>query len=195
LVVFGATKVSPTVLSRHQISRGSPSNSAAVASAPVRPMPSRRIRSSFQSHHCKQDRGNARVRVYDQLLSLRLRRREVLTATDAHKKDLFIAMLIGNEKTPTTWVGRHRPEDLRDPSRALERVTLKLGGKSPNIVFEDARLENAGGRAPLESWLAVCDNLGRQRVICPIVGTPRYACRRPSRSIVVRAASRTRRVP
>lgn len=40
---------------------------------------------------------------------------------DAHKKDLFIAMLIGNEKTPVTWQLVNEPNAVRRLVRKLER--------------------------------------------------------------------------
>ena len=40
-------------------------------------------------------------------------------------------------------LGPHGPVDLRERGQRLKRVTLELGGKSPNIVFDDAELENA----------------------------------------------------
>jgi transposase len=40
---------------------------------------------------------------------------------DAHKKDLFIAMLIGQEKTPVTWQLANEPNAVRRLARKLER--------------------------------------------------------------------------
>lgn len=40
---------------------------------------------------------------------------------DAHKKDLFVAMLIGNEKTPVTWQLANEPNAVRRLVRKLER--------------------------------------------------------------------------
>jgi hypothetical protein len=40
---------------------------------------------------------------------------------DAHKKDLFIAMLIGQEKTPVTWQLANEPNGVRRLVRKLER--------------------------------------------------------------------------
>jgi hypothetical protein len=40
---------------------------------------------------------------------------------DAHKKDLFIAMLIGQEKTPVTWQLANEPQAVRRLVRKLER--------------------------------------------------------------------------
>jgi transposase len=40
---------------------------------------------------------------------------------DAHKKDLFIAMLIGQEKTPVTWQLANEPSAVRRLVRKLER--------------------------------------------------------------------------
>ena len=40
---------------------------------------------------------------------------------DAHKKDLFVAMLMGNEKTPVTWQLANEPNAVRRLVRKLER--------------------------------------------------------------------------
>jgi transposase len=40
---------------------------------------------------------------------------------DAHKKDLFIAMLIGQQKTPMTWQLANEPQAVRRLARKLER--------------------------------------------------------------------------
>jgi len=40
---------------------------------------------------------------------------------DAHKKDLFIAMLVGQEKTPVTWTVPNEPSAIRRLVRKLER--------------------------------------------------------------------------
>jgi hypothetical protein len=40
---------------------------------------------------------------------------------DAHKKDLFIAMLIGPGKTPVTWTVPNEPQAVRRLVRKLER--------------------------------------------------------------------------
>ena len=40
---------------------------------------------------------------------------------DAHKKDLFIAMLIGNQSTPVTWQLANEPQAVRRLVRKLER--------------------------------------------------------------------------
>src|SRR5215211_9444222 len=40
---------------------------------------------------------------------------------DAHKKDLFIARLSGNEETPTTWQLANEPNAVRRLVRKLER--------------------------------------------------------------------------
>ena len=42
---------------------------------------------------------------------------------DAHKKDLFVAMLIGNEKTPVTWQLPNEPRAVHRLVRKLERAT------------------------------------------------------------------------
>ena len=46
---------------------------------------------------------------------------------DAHKKDLFVAMLIGNEKTPVTW-------QLANEPRAVHRLVRKLEREAPGPV-------------------------------------------------------------
>ena len=48
---------------------------------------------------------------------------EVITyvGIDAHKKDLFVAMLIGQEKTPVTWQLANEPTAVRRLVRKLER--------------------------------------------------------------------------
>jgi len=40
---------------------------------------------------------------------------------DAHKKDLFVAMLIGNQMTPVTWQLANEPNAVRRLVRKLER--------------------------------------------------------------------------
>ena len=40
---------------------------------------------------------------------------------DAHKKDLFIAMLVGQQKTPVTWQLANEPQAVRRLVRKLER--------------------------------------------------------------------------
>jgi uncharacterized protein YndB with AHSA1/START domain len=52
---------------------------------------------------------------------------------DAHKKDLFVAMLIGNEKTPVTWQLANEPSTVRRLVRKLERE-----GPGPVQVFYEA---------------------------------------------------------
>lgn len=48
---------------------------------------------------------------------------EVITyvGIDAHKKDLFVAMLTGREKTPLTWQLANEPNAVRRLVRKLER--------------------------------------------------------------------------
>jgi transposase len=51
---------------------------------------------------------------------------------DAHKKDLFIAMLIGQQKTPVTW-------QLANESQAVRRLVRKLEREAPgpvNVFYE-----------------------------------------------------------
>ena len=40
---------------------------------------------------------------------------------DAHKKDLFIAMLVGTQTTPVTWTVPNEPNAVRRLIRKLER--------------------------------------------------------------------------
>jgi acyl-CoA reductase-like NAD-dependent aldehyde dehydrogenase len=56
--------------------------------------------------------------------------------------------------TGSTEVGRRVMQTAAD---TIKRVTLELGGKSANVVFEDADLENAAGAAPY----AVFGNAGQ----------------------------------
>ncbi len=56
--------------------------------------------------------------------------------------------------TGSTEVGR---EIMRGAAGTIKRVTLELGGKSANVVFEDADLEQAAAGAPY----AVFDNAGQ----------------------------------
>ena len=53
---------------------------------------------------------------------------------------------------------------MSDASRTLKNVTLELGGKSPLIVFDDAKLDNAVGGALLANFYStgqVCSNATR----------------------------------
>ena len=52
---------------------------------------------------------------------------------DAHKKDLFIAMLIGQQKTPVTWQLANEPQAVRRLVRKLEREA-----PGPVSVFYEA---------------------------------------------------------
>ena len=40
---------------------------------------------------------------------------------DAHKKDLFVAMLMGDQKAPVTWQPANEPNAVRRLVRKLER--------------------------------------------------------------------------
>ena len=44
---------------------------------------------------------------------------------DAHKKDLFIAMLIGNQETPLTWT-------VPNETQAVRRLVRKLARSGPS---------------------------------------------------------------
>ena len=52
---------------------------------------------------------------------------------DAHKKDLFVAMLIGTEQTPVTWQLANEPRAVHRLVRELERET-----PGPIRVFYEA---------------------------------------------------------
>ncbi len=67
---------------------------------------------------------------------------------DAHKKDLFIAMLVGDHTTPVTW-------QLATESNAVRRLVRKLEREAP------------GGRARLLRGWAV-----RLRFAAPDIDTP-----------------------
>ena len=56
--------------------------------------------------------------------------------------------------TGSTEVGR---EVMRGAAGQIKRVTLELGGKSANVIFDDADLERAAAAAPY----AVFDNAGQ----------------------------------
>jgi betaine-aldehyde dehydrogenase len=56
--------------------------------------------------------------------------------------------------TGSTEVGR---EVMRGAAERIKRITLELGGKSANVIFEDADLERAAASAPY----AVFDNAGQ----------------------------------
>jgi len=47
---------------------------------------------------------------------------------DAHKKDLFIAMLVGDHTTPVTWQLANEPNAVRRLVRKLEREALWRSG-------------------------------------------------------------------
>ena len=50
---------------------------------------------------------------------------------DAHKKDLFVAMLMGREKTPVTWQLANEPRAVHRLVRKLERETP---GADPHLL-------------------------------------------------------------
>jgi transposase len=52
---------------------------------------------------------------------------------DAHKKDLFIAMLMGNQGAPVTWTVANEPNAVRRLVRKLEREAA-----GPVHVFYEA---------------------------------------------------------
>lgn len=81
---------------------------------------------------------------------------EVITyvGIDAHKKDLFVARLIGQEKTPTTWQLANEPKAVRRLLRKLEREA-----PGPVQVFYEA---GPGG-------YALQRQLTTPRVTCEVV--------------------------
>jgi hypothetical protein len=56
---------------------------------------------------------------------------------DAHKKDLFIAMLIGNDKTPVTW-------QLANEPKAVHRLVRKLEPTRRDRSASSTRLGRVG---------------------------------------------------
>jgi hypothetical protein len=46
---------------------------------------------------------------------------------DAHKKDLFVAMLVGDQTTPVTWQVANQPHAVRRFVRKLEREASRSG--------------------------------------------------------------------
>jgi hypothetical protein len=55
---------------------------------------------------------------------------------DAHKKDLFIAMLIGDQTTPVTWTVPNEPNSVRRLVRKLER---EAPGRWQDECYQSAR--------------------------------------------------------
>jgi transposase len=86
---------------------------------------------------------------------------------DAHKKDLFVAMLIGNEKTPVTW-------QLANEPRAVHRLVRKLEREAPGPVqvFYEA---GPGGYA-LQRQMAT------PRVSCDVIA-PALTPRKPGERV------------
>ena len=94
--------------------------------------------------------------------------------------------------------GRHRPRRSWPTRRAtLKHVTLELGGKSPLIVFDDAKLDNAVSGALLGNFYSageVCSNGTRVFVHAQRQGrVPRQA--RRARRAHDRSATRSTRRP
>jgi hypothetical protein len=71
---------------------------------------------------------------------------------DAHKKDLFIAMLIGNESKPVTWQLGNEPNAVRRLVRKLER---EAPGPPRGASWYRYRCERTG----LWSYVVACVNL------------------------------------
>ena len=60
----------------------------------------------------------------------------------------------GVDKIAFTGEGKHRPRSsCGRPSETLKRITFELGGKSPNIVFDDADIDAAVDGAMLGLYL------------------------------------------
>jgi hypothetical protein len=83
---------------------------------------------------------------------------------DAHKKDLFIAMLVGDRTVPVTWQVPNEPQAVRPLVRKLERGPViatadkrsndsappPAPGRTPQTCVEDRRGDCAGaGRLPV----------------------------------------------
>jgi hypothetical protein len=60
---------------------------------------------------------------------------------DAHKKDLFIARLIGNEAKPVTW-------QLADEPNAVRRLVRKLEREAPGPIRVFYEAGPSEGRSP-----------------------------------------------
>ena len=62
---------------------------------------------------------------------------------DAHKKDLFIAMLVGNQVTPVTWTVPNEPNAIRRLVRKLER---EAPGRSERVMKPGPAAMRCNGR-------------------------------------------------
>jgi len=96
--------------------------------------------------------------------------------------DIRKISLTGEVGTGKAVMGRWRPPSLK-------QVTLELGGKSPLIVFEDAKLDKRrGGRALLGNFLLGGGKCARTARACSCTAM----CTRPSWSACVRAPAAMR---
>jgi transposase len=86
---------------------------------------------------------------------------------DAHKKDLFVAMLVGREKTPMTWQLANEPNAVRRLVRRLEREA-----PGPVHVFYEAG----------PCGYALQRQLTTARVICDVVA-PALIPRKPGERV------------
>ena len=57
---------------------------------------------------------------------------------DAHKKDLFIAMLVGQQKTPVTWQLANEPQAVRRLVRDSIRAAVRDSGARRVHLFMSA---------------------------------------------------------
>ena len=82
---------------------------------------------------------------------------------DAHKKDLFIAMLVGNQATPVAWTVPNEPNAVRRLVRKLEREA-PVGPRIDGPIWGSCRertpaARNIGGaasREPGTRWSGGC---------------------------------------
>jgi len=67
---------------------------------------------------------------------------------DAHKKDLFIAMLVGDQTTPVTWQLANEPNAVRRLVRKLERDTSSaLARIDPGLLGKSGPPDSSAVRA------------------------------------------------
>jgi transposase len=86
---------------------------------------------------------------------------------DAHKKDLFLAMLVGTQTTPVTWTIANEPN-------AIRRVVRKLEREAPGPVRACYEAGPCG--------YALQRQLTSARVTCPVIA-PALIPRKPGERI------------
>jgi len=97
---------------------------------------------------------------------------------DAHKKDLFIAMLVGDQKTPVTWTVPNEPNAVRRLVRKLEREA-----PGPVRAFYEAGPCGYALQRQLTTPRVSCACVTRSSV-CQPECLPENASSRPSRSML-----------